>query len=276
MAAVRDRLRRARARGRARDRPLDDDSRLRARIGPGAPSYRGGLGRRFLDRDGRCRGSVLTRTGVDRRGEHHGARTGTTLAVASTPAMNGREARSVEDAGSRLIADVEALRKTRPQEAWTLLERQFPQASRTASPARRGELWRLRGHLLRALSQLPAAAQAYRRAEDWFDRAGDGRERGRCAIGLVDTLMYLGRYQEAEDVAARGRRALERAADRVSQARLLNNEGNLYHRLDRPDRALARYREARRFLARAGDRRGSGMVDGNIANCLSQLGRTTE
>ena len=190
--------------------------------------------------------------------------------------MNGGEARSLEDAGSRLIADVEALRKTRPQEAWTMLERQFPQASRAATPARRGELWRLRGHLLRALSQLPAAAKAYRRAEDWFDRAGDGRERGRCAIGLVDTLMYLGRYQEAEDVAARGRRALERAADRVSQARLLNNEGNLYHRLDRPDRALARYREARRFLARAGDRRGSGMVDGNIANCLSLLGRTTE
>ena len=185
-------------------------------------------------------------------------------------------ARSDDDSGSRLIADVEALRRSRPQDAWSMLSREFGKATRGASAARRGELWRLRGHLLRALSRLPAAAHAYRRAEDWFGRAGEARETGRCAIGLVDTLMYLGRYQEAEAVAARGRRALVKAGDRMSQARLLNNEGNLYHRLDRPDVALERYREARRYLARAGDQRGSGMVDGNIANCLSLLGRTTE
>jgi len=190
--------------------------------------------------------------------------------------MSQAEALLRDAPASRLIADVEALRRSRPQEAWTMLSREFPQAARGASPARRGELWRLRGHLLRALSRLPAAAQAYRRAEDWFGRAGEARERGRCAIGLVDTLMYLGRYSEAEAVAARGRRELARAGDRLSQARLLNNEGNLYHRLDRPDLALERYREARGFLARAGDRRGSGMVDGNIANCLSLLGRTAE
>ena len=180
------------------------------------------------------------------------------------------------DPAGRLIEEVEALRRSRPEQAWNALASSFPAAVRGASSARRGELWRLRGHVLRGLSRLPAAAQAYRRAQDWYGRAGDTREQGRCAIGLVDTLMYLGRYREAEVVAARGRRALERAGDRAAEARLLNNEGNLYHRLDRPDRALDRYRRARRFLARAGDRRGAGMVDGNIANCLSLLGRTSE
>jgi tetratricopeptide (TPR) repeat protein len=187
-----------------------------------------------------------------------------------------RGAAASSDSVAGLIAQVESLRKTRPDQAWALLARQFPVALRGASALHRGELWRLRGHLQRSLSRWSAAAQAYRRAEDWFRRAGDLREQGRCAIGLVDTLMYLGRYGEAERVAARGRRALARVGDPHAQARLLNNEGNLHHRLDRPDRALERYRKARRFLARAGDRRGSGMVDGNIANCLSLLGRTPE
>ena len=57
--------------------------------------------------------------------------------------------------------------------------------------------------------------------------------------------MYLGRYAEARRAAAHGRRLLERAGDRAALARLLNNEGNLWHRLDLPPRALACYRDAR-------------------------------
>src|SRR5204862_2239468 len=60
------------------------------------------------------------------------------------------------------------------------------------------------------------------------------------------------------------------------QARLLNNEGNLYHRTDRPALALESYRRARGALKRAGDDRGQGVVAGNVANCLSLLGRLPE
>ncbi len=180
------------------------------------------------------------------------------------------------DAAAKLIQDIEALRRTQPEAAWETLARDFGAALRGASPARRGELWRLRGHVLRSLRRLAPAAQAYRRAEGWYRRAGDAREVGRCAIGLVDALMYLGRYREAERVASRGRRALEGAGDLAAQARLLNNEGNLYHRTDRPGRALERYRRARRALTRARDVRGRALVDGNIANCLSLLGRLPE
>jgi tetratricopeptide (TPR) repeat protein len=180
------------------------------------------------------------------------------------------------DEAPRLIAEVEALRRSRPAEARDLLARGFTLALRRASPKARGDLWRLRGHLDRALGEPRRAVAAYGRAEDWYERAGDTREVGRCAIGWVDALMYLGRYREAERVAARGRRALARAGDTQAEARLLNNEGNLYHRLDRPDLAVERYRRAHRRLARGGDRRGAGMVEGNIANCLSLLGRTRE
>ncbi len=177
------------------------------------------------------------------------------------------------DPASALIERVEALRRSNPEQAHATLEREFREALRGAADARRGELWRLRGHVERARQRPREAARAYAVAERWYARAGELRERGRCAIGLTDALMYLGRYPEAARVAARGRRLLERAGDPVSLARLLNNEGNLWHRLDLPERALLCYRAARRALARAGDRRGAAMVDGNVANCLSLVGR---
>ena len=179
-------------------------------------------------------------------------------------------------AADRLLERVESLRRGQPARAWQVLGRGFGKAHRGAVPAKRGELWRLRAHVLRSLRRSHAAAHAYRRAERWFERAGDARERGRCAIGLVDSLMYLGRYDEALEAASRGRRLLARAHDPGALARLANNEGNLFHRLDRPDRALERYRDARRALRRAGDERGAAMVSGNIANCLSLLGRSAE
>jgi len=175
-----------------------------------------------------------------------------------------------------LIARIDALRREDPEKAWRALIDAFPGAARGADAAGRGALWRLRGHVLRGLQRPRGAAVAYRRAERWYARAGDVREQGRCAIGLVDALMYLGAYHEAARVARRGERLLRRAGDRAALARLLNNQGNLFHRLDLPGRALERYRAARRALARAGDARGAAMVDGNVANCLSLLGRLGE
>ncbi len=187
----------------------------------------------------------------------------------ATPPSDTRRPRR----GRGLVERVEALRRSHPERAWRLLERGFEACARAGDEAGRGELWRLRGHVLRGLQRARESALAYRRAAAWYRRAGDLREQGRCAIGLTDALMYLGRYREAQRAAAAGRRLLERAGDRVSLARLLNNEGNLFHRLDLPERALLRYRAARRSLARAGDARGAAMVDGNVANCLSLLGQ---
>lgn len=173
----------------------------------------------------------------------------------------------------RLIARVEDLRRSRPDRAWSELSRSFGPAARGASPAERGELWRVRGHVQRSLRRAADAARSYRAAERWYTRAGETRERGRCAIGLVDALMYLGRYDEARRTADRGRRLLVAARDPVSLGRLLNNEANLFHRLDRPEEALARYREARRALTRAGDHATARRYATNVANCLSLLGR---
>src|SRR5262249_48352577 len=117
------------------------------------------------------------------------------------------------------------------------------------------------------------AAPAYRRASAWYAEAGDVREQGRCAIGLVDALMYLGRYRDAHRAATTGRKLLESVGDRAALARLLNNEGNLWHRLDLPERALECYRAAGRALERAGGPARARMIGTNIGNCLSRLGR---
>ncbi len=188
---------------------------------------------------------------------------------------NGKPVADHDDA-QRWIERIEARRRNRPDEAWRILQKGFARVLRGALPARRGELWRLRGHVLRSLRETASATDAYRRAERWFARAGMPLERGRCAIGLVDSLMYLGRYEEAKRTATWGRRVLARTADEAARARLLNNEGNLYHRLDQPERALRCYKRSRVSLARARDRRGAALVDGNIANCFSLLGRCRE
>jgi tetratricopeptide (TPR) repeat protein len=175
-----------------------------------------------------------------------------------------------------LLAEVEALRRSEPTAALARLEQGFAEAARRADAAGRGNLWRLRAHVLRSLRRTREAALAYRRAADWFAKAGDAREQGRCTIGLVDALMYLGRYREARQAAALGRRLLTRAGDRAALGRLLNNEGNLWHRLDLPERALESYREAMRALERAGEAGNARMIGTNVGNCLSLLGRLGE
>lgn len=175
-----------------------------------------------------------------------------------------------------LLAEVEGLRRAEPLRALAALEAGFASASRRADAGTRGELWRARAHVLRSLRRTGDAARAYRHAARAFADAGDIREEGRCAIGLVDALMYLGRHTDARRAAARGRRLLERAGDPAALARLLNNEGNLWHRLDLPERALECYRSAVRSLQRAGDARSARMVGVNVGNCLSLLGRLEE
>jgi tetratricopeptide (TPR) repeat protein len=177
------------------------------------------------------------------------------------------------DTAGTLIAEVEAARRTNPGEAWERLERGFAPAVRDAGEFRRGELWRLRGHVLRAIRRVREALVAYRRAERCFARAGDLREQGRCAMGLIEAYMYLGRYDDAEKAATLGRRRLQRAGDRLALARLLNNVGNLYHRRDRPDLALGCYRRAHGVMSRAGEARAAAVIENNVGNCLALLGR---
>ena len=175
-----------------------------------------------------------------------------------------------------LVAEVEALRRSEPAAALKRLEDGFQSALARADAAGRGTLWRLRAHVLRSLRRTREAAAAYRRAATWYAKAGDKREQGRCAIGLVDALMYLGRYAEARKAAAVGRKLLEKSGDRAALARLLNNEGNLWHRLDLPERALESYRLAVKSLEKAGDKASALMIGTNVGNCLSLLGRCDE
>ena len=56
------------------------------------------------------------------------------------------------------IADLEKLRRAQPQDAWERMRREFGGIARRADPKSRGELWRLRGHVLRGLRQAREAA----------------------------------------------------------------------------------------------------------------------
>ncbi len=180
----------------------------------------------------------------------------------------------VEPTVADLLEAVESLRRDQPAEAWGVLQRQWRTASRQATDAERGGLWRSRGHLMRDLDRMPEAVTAYRRAHRYFRQAGEPVEAAMCSHGLLDALMYLGAYADAQKVARAGARTLREHGENASLARLLNNHANLLHRLDRHAQALDMYSEARAALGR--NAFGRAVIDVNLGNCLSSVGRCAE
>lgn len=183
----------------------------------------------------------------------------------------GEPARLADRPVTDLLRRVEELRRERPQDARDLLLREFRVTSRRANSAGRGELWRTRGHVLRDTNRMREAATSYRRARQAFQRAGEPSEAASCMHGLLDALMYDGDYEAALRTAATGVSELRALGEKAGLARLLNNQANLLHRLDRHAQALALYAEARAALSR--DPFSRAVVDVNIANCLSSIGR---
>jgi tetratricopeptide (TPR) repeat protein len=93
----------------------------------------------------------------------------------------------------------------------------------------------------------------YRAALKAFERAGLPLERARTAIGMLDALMNLARYDEALALARWTRRVFLAAGEERRASRLDVNLANLEMRRDRPDLALARYRAAERVFEQRGD-----------------------
>ena len=154
------------------------------------------------------------------------------------------------------------------------LARRFAAAAqRWGDEAVRGVARRARAHALRGLHHHPRAVRDYRSAMKAFDRAGLPLERARTAIGLLDALMNLGRYEEAVDLARRTREVFVAHGERRRASRLDVNLANLHLRQDRPALALARYRAAERAFARHGDTMDLALTRFNMANLLVEVGR---
>jgi tetratricopeptide (TPR) repeat protein len=169
-----------------------------------------------------------------------------------------------------------ALSSSNPRRALAIARREFARGG-PADRIERGRLLRAYAHALRAVGEYGAARASYRQARRLLAAAGAELEHAICALGLVDACMYLGRYHEAFAVADEARRVFVRHRDTARLAKLETNLGNLHHRLEALEPALAHYeRAAQLFAERGASPLELASIDHNRANVLIHMGRRHE
>ena len=101
------------------------------------------------------------------------------------------------------------------------------------------------------------ASELYQKSLAIYQRLGNRLEAGRTLNSSLQSLIYLGRYEEAMEYAARARAIFERHGDRLRLARLDANMGNVLYRQDRFEEALALYQRAYAPSSKSASRRTS-------------------
>jgi tetratricopeptide (TPR) repeat protein len=122
----------------------------------------------------------------------------------------------------------------------------------------------------------PMALKMYRRAGAIYRNAGEDIAAARVSRAMVDVLMYLGRYKEAEQT---GRSALRRFRQRkmdLEWAQTVCNVGNVYHRQDDNPRALKAYDSALPIIRSSGQKPALALIQFNRGNILANLHRVDE
>ena len=130
-----------------------------------------------------------------------------------------------------------------------------------------------RGHLLFQRSQPAGAVEQYERAIALFGESGQRIEVARCMSSGAQSLIYLGRYPQAEVWIDTAAAVFTAAGDWLRLARLDSNRGNVLYRQDRYLEALEAYERAKRELQIHGDVRDVASVVTNTATVLISMGR---
>ena len=136
----------------------------------------------------------------------------------------------------------------------------------------RAQSLRAVGHVLLIGRKYSASLERYDAALDLFRRAGQEIDVGRTLSGgALQSLVYLGRFDDALASAREARRIFKRHGDTLRLARLDCNIGNIFGRQNRYQQALALYRRAYEPLTRVGGPQDVAAVLGNMAVCYAHL-----
>jgi CHAT domain-containing protein len=137
----------------------------------------------------------------------------------------------------------------------------------------RAQSLRARGHVLYLTSRYQAAAQKYRAAMNVFDRLGLDLQVALTISGMLQSLIYLGKYKQAFALAQRARKIFDKHGDQLRLARLDSNVGNILHRLDRFTEALDYYGRAHRVFLELQQMGDVPVTLHNMAMCYTGLSR---
>lgn len=127
-----------------------------------------------------------------------------------------------------------------------------------------GHVHFLRGDHSPALEHYQAALRIY-------ERLGMDLEVGRTLSGALQTLIYLGLYDQAFAWAQRAHEIFSREGDRLRLARLDTNMANILYRQDRFEEALALYRRAIDVFRQIGTPQDVAITLKNMATCQISL-----
>lgn len=115
------------------------------------------------------------------------------------------------------------------------------------------------------------ALEFHARALQIFREIGNAQEEARTLIPSIQPLILLGEYDRAFESAATAKKLLERLGDKQRLGHLEINVGNIFHRQDRFEEALACYQRAYESLMPFRDSEGLAVALYNMAVCLIVL-----
>ena len=131
--------------------------------------------------------------------------------------------------------------------------------------------FRAKANALYALGENKRAVAFHVRAIRIFEEQGNSIEVGRTLSASLQPLILLGEYDRAFAAAERARGIFTRLGEQRRLARLDLNLGNIFHRQDRFDEALACYERAYQHLVVHQDKEGIAVALSNMAVCLISL-----
>jgi CHAT domain-containing protein len=136
----------------------------------------------------------------------------------------------------------------------------------------RAQSLRAIGHVLLIRRQYGEALKRYEAALELFRSAGQDIDVGRTLSGgAIQSLIHLGRHQDALASAQEARQIFERHGDQLRLARLDSNVGNIFMRQSRFREALDLYERAHEQLVHLGEPQDVAAVLINMATCCTNL-----
>ena len=130
---------------------------------------------------------------------------------------------------------------------------------------------RAKANALFACRENRAAVGLHDEAYHIYSSRGCWKEAAITLNSSIQPLILLGEYERALASSKRAREIFTRLGEVKRLANLDNNVGNIFHRQDRLDQALAHYEHAYKALADLGEWEDSAVALHNMAMCLIGL-----
>ncbi|HMI49895.1 MAG TPA: CHAT domain-containing protein [Candidatus Saccharimonadales bacterium] len=134
-----------------------------------------------------------------------------------------------------------------------------------------GQSLRVKANVLSAAGKHRLALTFYDRALQAFSKINDHEGTARTLAASIQPKILLGEYDAAFQSADQARALFETLGDVRRLARLENNIGNIYHRQDRFEEAIAHYEKAYEQLLEYGDSEELTISLNNMAMCLISM-----